>query len=225
MKSDKGLAITYRSVNNAVLMSIPKEARRILDVGCGSGELGGVVKNLNQCFITGLTLNPLEAELAREKLDEVFLADLNCIQLENIGKYDCIICSHVLEHLYEPLSMLRELVKNCLAPDGTVIVALPNIVHWKSRLNLMMGRFRYTDGGVMDRTHLRFFDWSTAADLVQNAGLQIETKFADGIVPFSRVFGPFSGKINEHACTISPGLFGWQFVFTAKASGKIDPSI
>jgi 2-polyprenyl-3-methyl-5-hydroxy-6-metoxy-1,4-benzoquinol methylase len=225
MKSDKEFALTYRSVNNSVLVSIPKEARKILDVGCGTGELGGVVKSLKQCFITGLTLNPLEAELAKGRLDEVFLVDLNCIQCEDLGKYDCIICCHVLEHLYEPLPILRSLVKNCLTSDGTIIVALPNIVHWKSRLNLLMGRFRYADGGVMDRTHFRFFDWRTAAELVQGAGLQIETSFADGILPFSRLFGPYSSQINRHACTIWPGLFGWQFVFTAKASGNFEPSL
>jgi 2-polyprenyl-3-methyl-5-hydroxy-6-metoxy-1,4-benzoquinol methylase len=212
--------ITYRSVNRPVLESIPKSASRILEVGCGGGDLGKAIKVFQNCTITGITLNPGEAEVARTSLDHVLIADLNCINHKDLGQYDCIVCSHVLEHLYEPREFLRALVANCLAPNGTIIIALPNIVHWKPRLNFLLGRFRYTEGGVMDRTHFRFFDWNTATELILDSGLRLETKFADGVVPFSRILGPYSTKIDQTACSILPGLFGWQFVLIARSAPK-----
>lgn len=210
--------LTYRSVNRMVLKNIPKNAHRILEVGCGGGDLGSAIKNLQDCSITGITFNPGEAEVAESNLDHVLIADLNCIDFKKLGHYDCIICSHVLEHLYEPQEFLYALVANCLAPNGTVVIALPNILHWKQRLDFLRGRFRYTDGGVMDRTHFRFFDWQTAADLILNTGLKLELKCAEGVVPFSRFLGPYSLKIDQAACSLLPGLFGWQFVLIGKST-------
>ena len=98
-----------------------------------------------------------------------------------------------------------------------MLVALPNVLHYRQRLAFLGGRFRYTDGGLMDRTHYRFFDWTTAQELIAEAGLTAESVEAVGGWPGSRFAGPLRASLDRLAVAASPGLFGVQFVVTARA--------
>ena len=65
----------------------------------------------------------------------------------------------------------------------------------------------------MDATHMRFFDWSTAAELVTDAGYRILSRDADGILPLSRLLGPtLAGRLDRAAVSLLPGVLGWQFI-------------
>lgn len=221
-------AEVYQSVNPAVLQRVPRAARRLLDVGCGGGAFGAAVKAQQRCSVVGLTHSQAEASTAARALDEVRVVDLEHYALpadtggQGGQRYDCIVCSHVLEHLAQPQRLLRVL-KHELAPGGTLIVALPNALFWRQRMQFVRGRFRYTDGGLMDRTHLRFFDWETAAELVSGAGFMLHERHADGGFPLSRRLGRALGsRLDDFARRRHPGLFGSQFVISAQAAG--DPT-
>jgi hypothetical protein len=121
----------------------------------------------------------------------------------------------VLEHLREPVGLLVRLRSN-LAADGIVLIAVPNALHYRQRFAFLVGRFRYTDGGLMDRTHCRFFDWVTARGLAREAGLQLVEAHADGGCPGSRFLGPLRGPLDRLAVGRFPGAFGAQFVLTAR---------
>lgn len=106
----------------------------------------------------------------------------------------------------------------CLKPGGLLIVALPNVLHWKQRLQFLRGRFRYTEGGLMDSTHFRFFDWSTCAELLRDAGYLIQARQADGILPLSRLLGPrLASRLDRSALALLPGLLGTQFILLCQA--------
>lgn len=208
-------SLVYQSVNQRVLESVPSHVRNVLDIGCGGGDLGEALKMKLDCKVTGLTFSEDEASLASTRLDIVEVVDLNDLCFNNLGQYDCIICSHVLEHLYEPESLLRGLLDHCLTPDGFLVVALPNVLYWKQRLQFLLGRFRYTSGGIMDSTHYRFYDWNTASQLVSNAGYQILSRKSDGILPLSRLLGPLRQVVDQAALSMFPGFLGNQFIVTA----------
>lgn len=204
----------YQSINQAVFRRIPVGTGRLLDVGCGGGVFGAAVKAALRCTVVGVTHSDAEAEQARQRLDRVEVADLNHCDPAAFGLFDCIVCSHVLEHLADPQRVLSRL-HDCLLPGGTLLVALPNVLFWKQRMQFLRGRFRYTDGGLMDRTHVRFFDWDSAASLVRAAGFEIRERAADGVFPLSRAFGrPLSSLINRRALAHFPGVFGVQFVLS-----------
>jgi SAM-dependent methyltransferase len=208
-------SLVYQSVNQAVLDSIPPHALSVLDIGCGGGLFGAALKASRSCTVLGVTFSEAEAELARARLDRVEVADLNSVDPAFLGRHDCIICSHVLEHLHDPRRLLLAL-QACLAPCGTLVVALPNVLHWKQRLQFARGQFRYTEGGLMDHTHYRFFDWFTAAELLQQAGYRIESRRADGNLPLSRWLGTaLCRRADRTALSLLPGLFGTQFVLCA----------
>ena len=62
----------------------------------------------------------------------------------------------VLEHLKSPETILDQ-CHDVLAAGGLAVISLPNVANITVRLSLLFGRFRYTDRGILDRTHLRFF--------------------------------------------------------------------
>jgi len=212
-------SMIYQSVNAAVFRRIPAGTRSLLDIGCGGGVFGTAVKAAMPCTVTGVTYSEAEALQARQGLDHVIVADLNGFDPSPLGQFDCIVCSHVLEHLTAPQEVLARL-RACLKPGGRLVVALPNVLFWKQRLQFMAGRFQYSEGGLMDRTHVRFFDWDSAEQLVRDAGFAVAERSADGSLPLSRHLGAkLAAWIDRWALARLPGLFGFQFVLCCEAAG------
>lgn len=208
-------SVTYGSVNPAVLSRVPAGARRILDVGCGTGALGKALKvHRADRYVAGITHAEQEAERARAELDLVAIADLEIYDFTNLGQFDCVICSHVLEHLRNPTEVLARL-RQVLDREGVILIALPNVLYWRQRLQFLIGRFRYTHGGLMDNTHVVFFDWVTAQNLVTGAGLHLSTCLSDGGFPGSRFLGPAGSVLDAASLRLAPGLMGTQFVLIA----------
>ncbi|MCE9608442.1 MAG: class I SAM-dependent methyltransferase [Planctomycetia bacterium] len=207
--------LSYGALNIPVFEAIPIGARRVLDVGCGTGTLGQALKNRQAVEVTGLTYSEPEAVAARKRLDRVEVCDLNAFGMCDLGNFDCIVCSHVLEHLYWPGEFLKRL-SPLLSPEGRLVVALPNVLAWRQRLAFLCGRFRYADGGLMDRTHFRFFDRQTARELVSQAGYDVLSAEAQGVFPLARYLPGIGKSIDRAAVKIAPGLFGIQFIITAK---------
>ena len=208
-------ALTYGSVNPGVLSRVPRRCSRILDVGCGTGLLGSALKGERPGrYVAGITHSQQEAEQARGVLDRVIVDDLETYDFRDLTEFDCVICSHVLEHLRNPAEVLKRL-RDVLSPDGTLLIALPNVLYWRQRLQFFLGRFRYTEGGLMDNTHVVFFDWTTARGLVDRAGLRLSASASEGGFPGSRFLGPLGPLLDEIGLRVAPGLLGTQFVLVA----------
>lgn len=209
-------SLEYGALNRPLLAAIATSSRRILDVGCGTGSLGRELKTRQTAEVIGVTYSSREAEMARQHLDRVVVADLNTFNLLRLGRFDSVICSHILEHLYWPEQVLRGVVHLLEPEGGRLFVALPNALHWRQRVRFLLGSFRYTDGGLMDRTHFRFFDWASARALIASAGCREISAFADGGFPLARYLPGAGRLLSRAALRLAPGLFGWQFVIVAE---------
>jgi len=153
-----------------VTLIAPTE-RRVLDIGCGAG---GNLRLLSARGYdpVGVTLSLSEARACREQGFDCHVADLSVGLPFGAGAFDAVILSHVLEHMPWPEAALAAALAN-VRSGGGVYVAVPNALFLPERLRFLRGQFRYTETGIMDRTHLRFFDFASVRRLLEVVGVTV----------------------------------------------------
>jgi SAM-dependent methyltransferase len=160
----------YNSPRRDVADLLPPDCRRVLEVGCGTGELGRLLKGRG-CYVAGLELVAEAADEARRHLDHVVTGDVEADGLPfPPNSFDVVIFADVLEHLIDPWRVLRE-AAGLLTANGCVIASIPNVQHLDVLGGLVRGRWDYRDHGLLDRGHLRFFTLCGIRQLFEQAGL------------------------------------------------------
>ena len=81
------------------------------------------------------------------------------------------IFADVLEHLYDPWSVLRKISTDNNAVE--IIACIPNSQHWRFQVGLNSGNFIYQDSGLFDKTHIRFFTLKTMLDMFNSTGYEV----------------------------------------------------
>lgn len=181
----------------------------VLDVGCSGGYLGAHSK---ESRFYGIEFDGEEAKKARRVYEKVLVGDVE--KLINfplpLPKFDVIIFADVLEHLVHPQKTLTHFVNNFLKDDGEVVISLPNIAHLSIRLNLLAGRFDYTEAGILDKTHLHLYSLKSANKLINESGLEVES-----VVYSSNRFG---GLIKK--CPFLGTILGFNLIFLCRKRKK-----
>lgn len=147
----------------------------VLDVGTADGH--PVVDGLKArgCKVWGVEIDEEAAADAAPMCEQMVVGNVEHLDLASTfgdKRFDVILCLDVLEHLVEPLDTLNRL-KELLTPTGIVVASIPNVTHAAVRLQLLDGSFTYTDTGLLDRTHVRFFDRTEVEKLFDDAGLTV----------------------------------------------------
>ena len=213
----------YSNLGNAdVNELIPNDAKYILDLGCGDGSNARILVNKGY-IVDGITISDLERDVAIQIMRNVHVYNLeNGLPKLEENMYDVVICSHVLEHICYPQQLLQDIYK-VLKSDGILIVALPNLMHYKSRYQLFCGNFNYQPAGIWDFTHFRWYTFATAIKLLQQSKFVLHKKTVTGTLPLNSFFKiilphKISRFIYKILISISHGLFGYQLLFVAKKS-------
>lgn len=151
------------------------EGSRVLDVGAGNGLLARILNATHtDLVIDGIEPSPYGAELAAPHYHQFRVGYFQDFEEELRAEgYDFIVLADVIEHVPDPLALLRDLRR--VAGDRTrIVISTPNVAFGSVRLALMRGRFDYVDSGLLERTHLRFFTHRTLLSAFAAAGLRIE---------------------------------------------------
>ncbi|MGI1690924.1 glycosyltransferase [Thermoanaerobacter uzonensis] len=220
INSDKKYFITADDINPEVennslsyIIKAITEDSTVLDVGCSYGYLGEwLVKNKN-CQVYGIDIDEEAVEHVKEReyYKDVFHLDLDYpektkdefdrfAKLEEI--FDFVVCADVLEHLKNPTEAL-EFVVSKLKFSGQVLISVPNIAHMDIILNLLESKFNYSEFGILDNTHLRFFTKRSFVEWIKNAnefykdnGFKFDVRYLGGTTYVSEFLGEVR---NNHA--------------------------
>lgn len=156
-----------------VVALVPKDAKYVVDVGCGAGGLGRALKRERPGVeVRGIEIVPEQAERAKKVLDDVRVGGAEEGMPSHWPRPDCVIFADVLEHLVDPWTALRQW-RDILGEGGTIVVSLPNVGHREVLGGVLRGRWDYQEAGILDRTHLRFFTRATALELIESAGFRV----------------------------------------------------
>ncbi len=215
----------YSNQGNPPLIELlGKGCKRLLDIGCGAGDNAGLVKSRDsECDVFGITHSAVEADLARRHMAQCWVFDIETALPADLANqsFDVLIFSHVLEHLREPAVVLARFSR-LLRSGGQVLIAVPNVLSWRMRVQFLLGRFEYESSGVLDDTHLRFFTYFTADKYLLSKASQLEltNKIVDGSVPLwwlRRHVLPrkWAEYVDQWGCRYWPNLFGGQVLIKA----------
>jgi len=176
--------LAHDNYNPELLSLIPKDSKRLVEVGSSSGALAKAFKRINpSCHYTGIEIDAGYAELSRLHCDAALNAsieDLSQATFNALLPVDCWIFGDTLEHLKDPWAILKRIRSQALS-ESSIVACIPNAQHWSLQARLNCGQFRYEDAGLLDRTHLRFFTKTTMIEMFESTGFRI----VEGIPRFS----------------------------------------
>jgi 2-polyprenyl-3-methyl-5-hydroxy-6-metoxy-1,4-benzoquinol methylase len=214
--------------NVSIIQFLDVSDRTILDIGCGAGDTGNLIRSIYpQTHVTGITCSEYEYKEAMQKLDMCLYMDIEKDAIPNLPhqEFDVITFIHVLEHLVNPVSVIQKLLPY-VKINGKIIIALPNIANWRYRLQIALGKFEYTDGGVMDETHLHFYTFHTAYKYLIEPieHLELVHHSVTGSIPLGFLRHNLLNQgirsfLDKKSCELMPNLLGYETLMVALRKG------
>lgn len=193
-------------------VSFVPDGSLVLEIGCATGFMGAYLRKEKKCFVVGVEERKEEVREAKKQLQKIIRGNIEeektIQQVRELGKFQVILASAVVEHLQDPMRALRRW-KTFLRKDGTLIVTTSNIAHWTMRMKILLGKFDYEEYGILDSTHLRFFTPKTFAELVESAGFSITHYSIDPV-------GGGYPKASYLLSKLFPNVFAYQMLIVAK---------
>jgi 2-polyprenyl-6-hydroxyphenyl methylase/3-demethylubiquinone-9 3-methyltransferase len=184
---------------------------RLLDVGCGTGELLKIAKENGVANLVGI-------DGLQEALDQCQGIQVNTLRVDlnssgipvDDGSFDGVTCLEVLEHLYAPQTTLREIFR-VTQKGGWVIISVPNPLSYSMRVNILFGK-NISDPTIIGG-HIKFFRSNDLQQICQDCGFQGIKVFG---IAYPTAYEKY-GLLTDFLVKISPSLFSsWFFACCQK---------
>jgi len=188
----------------------------VLDVGSGSGVVGAKLRDLGFSVVNGVEADA-EARVRTAPLYTEIGPSLRFFAGRTFG---VVLLLDVIEHMTQPDQFMSELL-TLLTPGATILLSVPNVAHWSVRLPLLFGAFRYTERGILDRTHVRFFTRRSLRRFLKGIGQLSIDRESVSVPPVEFVLPElvwdnllFRALSAAHYRTaqVAPGFFGYQLL-------------
>ena len=139
----------------AMIAEIVETGSRVLDLGCGDGELLGWLREHKRVDARGVEIDPSNVRRAIARGVSVYQSDIEQGLVDYPdGTFDYVILSQTLQEMLHPLTVLREMLR----VGRHAIVAFPNFGHWSTRVSHLIS-------GRAPRTKLFPYDWHESPNL------------------------------------------------------------
>jgi len=158
-------------IREDLLALIPRPPRRVLSIGCGTCGTEELLQRRG-AEVWGIEFVPASVEAARGKIHRILLCDVESDELPEVPRayFDLILCADVLEHVRSPERVLAR-VAEWVSPDGSVLVSVPNSSNYRALRSLFARRdWKYADGGLFDRGHVRIFTRKNLLRMIEETG-------------------------------------------------------
>jgi methionine biosynthesis protein MetW len=133
----------------AIISEIVEPGSRVLDLGCGEGELLAWLARNKNVDARGVELSGAKVQKAIARGVSVFQCDIDQALADYPDQaFDFVILSQTLQETLRPRQVLREMLR----VGRRVIVAFPNFGHWTVRLSMLWS-------GRAPRTKLFPYEW------------------------------------------------------------------
>lgn len=127
----------YWAIKQSINKGYIKKTSKILEVGCGMGYLTYSMNkegfNIKGCDISEKAIEKAKATYGLNTEELFFVADIYKISEDANFRYDTIILTEVIEHIYNPLDFISTLLK-LLSPNGNIIITTPNKTAYKKSI-------------------------------------------------------------------------------------------
>jgi len=135
---------------------------RLLEIGCGSGSRLAMLRKLGW-EVEGQEIDPLAAVQGQKKHDlRIHIGTLESLGLPD-DTYDAVILNHVIEHVHDPVQLLRE-CRRVMKPDGVLTAVTPNASSYGHSYFLSQWR------GLEPPRHLHLFSCANLQKIAEKAG-------------------------------------------------------
>ena len=205
----------YGHTRPEMLKFIPKNANRILEIGCGQANFSSQLLK-DGVEIWGVEPDVNAADIASTRLFKVLKGTLDDTINDLPNNYfDVIIMNDVLEHLLYPWEDLKKL-KHKLSKNGVTVSSIPNVRYSKNIFKMIFKKdWKYTESGILDNTHFRFFTKKSIKRMHKESGLAIQ-KIQGVNMTKSFLYFPYALIVNLLMLFTQLDMFYMQFATVAK---------
>lgn len=177
---------------------LPSGLASIMDIGCARGGFGGELRRRGWAGrLIGVEPSAEQAGDARSRGYDQVIEGFFPDDVGDDLQVDCVVFNDILEHMLDPWAGVRHSVKH-LRPGGWIVASIPSIQYLPALLQVARGKWDYTDEGLLDRTHVRFFTRRTMVKMFEDEGFTVVAchgihSFLAGrwrfLRPVQRIFG------------------------------------
>lgn len=170
----------YQNTRNELKFDRLRISGRVLEIGCGNGAYLSNISCTEKWGVEPFSVGGLVCEFDNfydDTFDNVY---------DNLPKsyFDHIIMNDVLEHMWNTEVTIAQL-QSLLKKNGELRISIPNVRYFENIYHLMIkGTWDYTDYGILDRTHMRFF---TKKSFIKYFDLGWQLKECVGINPIGKL--------------------------------------